>query len=390
MENTELRERLSAAHRGTSAAHWENLSQASKTAVFGSSINRDIDEGKLLNTTCICIPGGKITDIKEAVKKFPTTIKLSRAVLMVGGNDSDDRDKQTVDINDLVNEYSDLIASTKEIASSMCVSSVCPRARSPQVKEWIDGLNAALSILCGDHAVEFVNHDPSFYLQEGNVNDGYLLPDGVHLSRAATNKLVTNLKLPLRHGEVTAHVDHRRRGAKPPGKPTHQGTMPTNPPSDRRPPQQPRPPAYPKAGTRQNGRPPPPPSVSPRQQPVRQQVARQSQSPGGPRARGHSGKQPGQHPYQRPYFQPGPQQINIPNMHAPSITEPAPTRANTTNTLRIRKNNHNFDTRSDYSPPQPVCQLCLGSDHEAVSCKSKDALCYNCHQKGHFARACSL
>ena len=59
VENTELRERLSAVHRGTSAAHWENLSQASKTAVFGSSIIRDIDEGKLLNTTCICIPGGK-------------------------------------------------------------------------------------------------------------------------------------------------------------------------------------------------------------------------------------------------------------------------------------------------------------------------------------------
>ena len=219
VENTELRERLSAAHRGTSAAHWENLSQASKTAVFGSAIIRDIDEGKLLNTTCICIPGGKITDIKEAVKKFPTTTKLSRAVLVVGGNDCDDRDKQTVEINDLVNEYSDLIVCTKEIASSVCVSSVCPRARSPQVEERIGGLNAALSVLCGDHAVEFVNNDPSFYLQDGNVNDGYLLPDGVHLSRAATNKLVTNIKLPLRHGEATAHVDHRRRGANPPPPP---------------------------------------------------------------------------------------------------------------------------------------------------------------------------
>ena len=98
---TELRERLSAAHSGMSAARWEILSQASKTAVFGSSIIRDIDEGKLLNTTCICIPGGKIADIKEAVKKFPTTTKLSRAVLVVDGNDCEERDKQTVEINDL-------------------------------------------------------------------------------------------------------------------------------------------------------------------------------------------------------------------------------------------------------------------------------------------------
>ena len=177
-----------------------------------------------------------------------------------------------------MNEYSDLILFTQEIVSSVCVSSVCLRARSPQVKVRIDGLNAALSVLCGDHAVEFVNNDPSFYLQDGNVNDGYLLPDGVHLSRAATNKLVTNLKLPLRHGEATTHVDHHWCGAKPPGKPPHQGTMPTNPPSNRLP----RPPAYLKPGTRQNGQ--PTPSVSPGQQPVRQQVARQSQSPGGPRA----------------------------------------------------------------------------------------------------------
>ena len=249
---------------------------------------------------------------------------------------------------------------------------------------WTQG---ALSVLCRDHAVDLVNNDPSFYLQDGNVNDGYLLQDGVPLSRAATNKLVTNLKLLLRHGEATAYVDHRPRGAKPPGKPPHLGTMPTNFPSNRRPPQQPRLP-YPKPGTRQNGR--PTQSISPGQQPVRQQVARQSQSHGGPRARGHSVKQPGHHPYQRPYFQPDPQQVNFPNMHAPSRTEPAPTRANPTNTLRIRKNNQNFDTRSDYYPPQSVCQLCLGSDHTAVSCKSKDALCYNCHQKGPFARACSL
>ena len=38
-----------------------------------------------------------------------------------------------------------------------------------------------------------------------------VLPDGVHLIRAATNKLESNLRLELRQGEVTAHKDHRRR-----------------------------------------------------------------------------------------------------------------------------------------------------------------------------------
>ena len=40
---------------------------------------------------------------------------------------------------------------------------------------------------------------------------GYLLPDGTHLTKAATNKLVANLKLQLRHGETSAHADHRRQ-----------------------------------------------------------------------------------------------------------------------------------------------------------------------------------
>ena len=64
---------------------------------------------------------------------------------------------------------------------------------------------------CDDIGTEFIDNDPSFYLQDGTINDKYLLPDGVHLSRAATNKLVNSLKLQLRHGETSVHHSHRRR-----------------------------------------------------------------------------------------------------------------------------------------------------------------------------------
>ena len=59
--------------------------------------------------------------------------------------------------------------------------------------------------------MDFVNHTPYFKLQYGTFNDGFLLPDGVHLTKAATNRLVANLRLDLHQGEVTAHADHRKR-----------------------------------------------------------------------------------------------------------------------------------------------------------------------------------
>ena len=34
------------------------------------------------------------------------------------------------------------------------------------------------------------------------------------------------------------------------------------------------------------------------------------------------------------------------------------------------------------------CQLCLGTGHTAVKCKSKDSQCFKCSQYGHLARVC--
>ena len=92
------------------------------------------------------------------------------------------------------------------------VSSVCPRQRPLEVTERIGAVNTGLSVLCDEMCVSPINNDRSFYLQDGTVNDGYLLPDGVHLTKPAINKLVANLKLQLRHGEPSSHADKCRQG----------------------------------------------------------------------------------------------------------------------------------------------------------------------------------
>ena len=58
----------------------------------------------------------------------------------------------------------------------------------------------------------FVDNDPAFYLADGSINDGYLTTDGVHLTRAATEKLCKNLGLKLKEGVKGVHrnMKHQR------------------------------------------------------------------------------------------------------------------------------------------------------------------------------------
>ena len=75
----------------------------------------------------------------------------------------------------------------------------------------IESLNAGLKGIASDLGVDFLNNDPIFHLQDGTLNDGYLLADGVHLTHPATNRLVANMQLSLRQGETCAYSDHRRK-----------------------------------------------------------------------------------------------------------------------------------------------------------------------------------
>ena len=213
-ENADLKVIIGSITQNVNASHWQAaMSHATQNSLLiGSSIIRDVDENKLLNTKCVCISGGHISDIKEAIAKLPTTRKLHRIVLVVGGNDCEGRDNvNETNITDILSKYEELIKCAKEVSSSVAVSSVCARNRGDAVAQKISSLNAGLKVTCDDIGAEFIDNDPSFYLQDGTINDRYLLPDSVHLSRAATNKLVSNLKLQLRHGETSAHHSNRCR-----------------------------------------------------------------------------------------------------------------------------------------------------------------------------------
>ena len=394
-ENSDLHAQIGALFQQSSAAQWSGFTKPQGTVLLGSSIIRDIDEGKLVNTKCVCIPGGCISDLKSKVTTFPTSHKLCRLVLVVGGNDCDSRSDER-SIPDILSEFKSLMKAAQETSVSVAVSSVCPRIKPGAVMERISALNAGLKVLCDDLEVEFIDNDPTFHLQDGSINDRYMLPDGVHLTKAATNKLVTNLKLQLRHGETSAHADHRRRQPTQAHQHNAASELQMNPSHDT----QSRRRAFSKPAfynpKRQDNyrRFQAPPPRQP-QVPFPSNAGHSTPAPF-PSGSGHSMHKRPSNQWRAPSFEHRPT-TNRGNAHERRETQPL----NNTNrpkplmTIETRPPLQPLQTRDTAATTlrqntQQQCQLCLGFDHTAVTCRSKEQTCYNCHQVGHLSRACSV
>ena len=133
-ENSDLRSQIGALFQQSSAAHWSGFPKPDGTVMLGSIIIRDVDEDKLVNTKCVCIPSGCISDLAAKVNTFPTSSKLLRLVLVVGGNDCGSRANDKP-VPAILKEYESLIKSAQEISLSVTVSSICPRNKPGAVKE---------------------------------------------------------------------------------------------------------------------------------------------------------------------------------------------------------------------------------------------------------------
>ena len=186
--------------------------------LLGSSVIRDIGQENLDDTRVVCKPGGLISDITAEVDNLPEG--YDELTLIVGGNDCDS--DPPVPASHIVDRYSTLVTSAKTKAADVRVCAILPRLKSEALCDKIDAVNAGLSSLCEDTGVTFVDTQPSFRLQDGSINDGYFLSDGVHLTRAATNKLAACMDLQINSGSDSAW---KRRS--PRRKPKSKGKNPT-------------------------------------------------------------------------------------------------------------------------------------------------------------------
>ena len=135
--------------------------------------------------------------------------KYSSISLVVGGKDCDSNTAP----DEIIDQYRGLIATAESKATNVTVSSACPRIRTdnPELNDTIDSVNAGLQVLCHDEAVNFVNNNSSFHLADGSVNDRYILADGVHMTRTATDKLARNLGLIMKDGIRSACKDNNQK-----------------------------------------------------------------------------------------------------------------------------------------------------------------------------------
>ena len=165
--------------------------------VIVDSVLRDIDEVKLEQTSVQKIPGARIADVVKKLETYHGE-SFKSVTLHIATNDLYDLRDEPDKVQDVVDNYKNLIQQTKPIADQVCVSSVCPRLDC--VKDLVQPFNTALKVLCDEMEVNFVDHTSSFTLGDGCINDGYLWKNGPHLTRPGVNCVVRKLKMLIKPG----------------------------------------------------------------------------------------------------------------------------------------------------------------------------------------------
>ena len=156
--------------------------------LIGSSIIRDINPDSVPNTEVKCMRGARTENLRQFL--VSNNKKYESITLVSGSNDCASENTA----GEIVDNLNNLIQTAKTFSEGPVMkSSICPRTDNCDYQSKAEAVNASMSSSnSGDY------NDPTFRLQDNSVNDGYLLPDGLHLSAKRTERL-TRIPEPSPH-----------------------------------------------------------------------------------------------------------------------------------------------------------------------------------------------
>ena len=93
-------------------------------------------------------------------------------------------------IEELLHQFKDMVAEAKRFSADINVATILPRISDGEnVTERIGAVNAGIVSMCHTDGYTLTNNDTVFKLINGEINDGYLISDDTHLTKAGTNDL---------------------------------------------------------------------------------------------------------------------------------------------------------------------------------------------------------
>jgi hypothetical protein len=191
-ENIKLLSKVGDLQKAVDKQTWSSKrdTDTHNTLVVGSSLVKHLDEKKMINTTVICKSGAKIDDITDELKAVPADHNYNRVVILGGGNNLSEQEPK-----DIIESYRDTIIAAKDVSNDVTISSIPPRLTPSDFKEKVAALNAGLQVLAGEEDCKYVDHQQTFHLQSGEVNDGFLDADQIHPNLHGTNHMAKALDL---------------------------------------------------------------------------------------------------------------------------------------------------------------------------------------------------
>ena len=182
-DNEELRVKVVDLTTKLQRQHWPTH-RPEHTVVVGTSLLKHMDEGKLQNTSVLCLPGAKLDQVANTIIALPPDTVCDKMVILAGGNDVAEIDE----LQDAVDAYQKVVTEAKKRCVNVAISSVLPRMNNADFTDKIDRFNAQLCKMAEDHQCLFVNQHDAFHLASGKINDGYY-DDDVHPNLKGTNMI---------------------------------------------------------------------------------------------------------------------------------------------------------------------------------------------------------